>query len=122
MKRTAVAGIFVGGAGARMGGRAKGLLRAPDGRTIVERWCAVLEASGIRDIVLVGVRGAYVGIRLETIDDEPRGIGPLGGLIALTMRNLCFRWRAVSRAKEPIHFSGFSKRYAPSNFPCAQRK
>jgi molybdopterin-guanine dinucleotide biosynthesis protein A len=86
VKRTAVAGIFVGGAGARMGGRAKGLLRVPDGRTIVERWCAVLEASGIRDIVLVGTRGAYAGIALETIDDEPGGIGPLGGLIALLRR------------------------------------
>lgn len=83
MKKTAVAGIFVGGAGARMGGRAKGLLRAPDGHTIVERWCAVLEASGIRNVVLVGARAAYASLPLERIDDQPAGIGPLGGLIAL---------------------------------------
>ena len=86
MTRTAVAGIFVGGTGARMGGRAKGLLRAPDGRTIVERWRALLAASGIRDVVLVGAKDAYADIPLETIDDAPGGIGPLGGLIALLGR------------------------------------
>jgi molybdopterin-guanine dinucleotide biosynthesis protein A len=69
-----------------MGGRAKGLLRVPDGRTIVERWRAVLQASGIHEVVLVGARRAYAGISLETMDDEPGGIGPLGGLIALLGR------------------------------------
>jgi molybdopterin-guanine dinucleotide biosynthesis protein A len=84
--RLAVAGIFVGGAGARMGGRAKGLLRTRDGPTIVDRWRALLGSCGVRDVVLVGVQGAYAGIPVEAIDDEPRGIGPLGGLIALLGR------------------------------------
>jgi len=69
-----------------MGGRAKGLLRAPDGETIVERWRALLGASGVRDVFLVGARGTYADIPLETIDDEPGGIGPLGGLVALLGR------------------------------------
>lgn len=83
---SAIAGIFVGGAGSRMGGRAKGMMRAPGGATIVDRWLAVLRSVGVDHVVLVGRREAYASSPLETIDDEPGGIGPLGGLSALLRR------------------------------------
>jgi molybdopterin-guanine dinucleotide biosynthesis protein A len=82
--RRPLAGIFVGGKGVRMGGRAKGLLCAPDGRTLVERLRATIEP--LADIVLVGDASAYAGLTLETISDDPAGIGPLGGLMALLRR------------------------------------
>ncbi len=81
-----IAGVFVGGAGARMGGRAKGMMHAPGGGTIVDRWLDVLRAAGVDRVVLVGRHGAYASLGLETIDDEPAGIGPLGGLSALLWR------------------------------------
>jgi molybdopterin-guanine dinucleotide biosynthesis protein A len=79
---TAVAGVFVGGLALRMGGRPKGLLTAPDGVTIVERWRAMLSAMGV-PVVLVGEGGAYASLGLPMVHDEPRGVGPLGGLVAL---------------------------------------
>jgi molybdopterin-guanine dinucleotide biosynthesis protein A len=84
---TAIAGIFVGGAGTRMGGVAKGLMRAPDGATLVERWAALLAPLGL-DLVLVGAHAhpAYAGLGFEIVDDAPRGIGPLGGLVGLLER------------------------------------
>jgi len=84
--RGVIAGIFVGGAGARMGGRAKGMMHAPSGGTIVERWLDVLRAAGVDRVVLVGRHEAYASLGLETIDDEPAGVGPLGGLSALLRR------------------------------------
>jgi molybdopterin-guanine dinucleotide biosynthesis protein A len=79
---TAIAGIFVGGPARRMGGRPKGLMLGPDGVTIVERWRTMLAAVGV-PVVLVGEAGAYAGLGLPMIPDEPRGIGPLGALVAL---------------------------------------
>jgi molybdopterin-guanine dinucleotide biosynthesis protein A len=81
-----IAGIFVGGAGSRMGGRAKGMMEAPSGGTIVDRWLAVLRSVGIDRVVLVGQNEAYASQGLEALDDEPAGIGPLGGLCALLRR------------------------------------
>ncbi len=81
-----LAGVFVGGAGKRMGERAKGLLEAPGGGTIVERWLAVLRDAGVAQVVLVGRHQAYGGLGLDTIDDEPAGVGPIGGLAALLRR------------------------------------
>jgi molybdopterin-guanine dinucleotide biosynthesis protein A len=81
-----IGGIFVGGAGTRMGGRAKGLLATRDGATIVDRWRAILTAAGVETIVLVGAHDAYAHLGLETIHDAPAGIGPLGGLVALLRR------------------------------------
>jgi len=80
-----IAGVFVGGAGTRMGGRAKGLLRAPDGSPIVERWHTILGALGV-EMFLVGTSDAYAHLGLEVVADSPGGIGPLGGLIALLRR------------------------------------
>jgi molybdopterin-guanine dinucleotide biosynthesis protein A len=82
---SAIAGIFVGGPAMRMGGRPKGLLLGPDGVAIVERSRALLVALGV-PVVLVGEAGAYEGLGLAVVHDEPRGIGPLGGLVALLRR------------------------------------
>jgi molybdopterin-guanine dinucleotide biosynthesis protein A len=79
---SAVAGIFVGGRGERMGGAAKGLLAGPDGRPIVERMRDLLRGVGL-DVVLVGRDSRYDSLGLHAVDDEPGGIGPLGGLIGL---------------------------------------
>jgi molybdopterin-guanine dinucleotide biosynthesis protein A len=86
MASPTIAGIFVGGAATRMGGRAKGFMQAPDGRSIIERLCAMLRAIGVADVILVGEHPAYTGLGLEALEDEPRGIGPLGGLVALLRR------------------------------------
>jgi molybdopterin-guanine dinucleotide biosynthesis protein A len=75
-------GIFVGGASRRMGQRPKGLLIAPDGRPIVERWCALFRAVGAEP-VLVGRHPAYAAIDVPVLADELEGVGPMGGLVAL---------------------------------------
>ena len=87
MNRTTLAGIFVGGGGTRMGGAPKGLLAAPEGGTLLERWRGVLASAGI-EAVLVGRHPAYGphAAGLEVVEDEPGGIGPLGGLVALLRR------------------------------------
>jgi molybdopterin-guanine dinucleotide biosynthesis protein A len=80
-----IAGILVGGASVRMGGRAKGRLVAPSGEAIVERWRAML-VHVAREVLLVGAAEAYASLHLEAIADDPPGIGPLGGLVALLRR------------------------------------
>jgi molybdenum cofactor guanylyltransferase len=80
-----LAGVFVGGRGSRMGGVPKGLLRGPDGATLVDRWRALLDEVGA-ETVLVGRAQAYDSSDLPVIDDEPPGIGPLGGLVGLLRR------------------------------------
>jgi molybdopterin-guanine dinucleotide biosynthesis protein A len=65
-----------------MGGKAKGLLHAPGGVTIVERWKELLGELGV-PVVLVGDASAYEGLGMEGLQDEPPGVGPLGGLVAL---------------------------------------
>lgn len=78
-------GIFVGGRGTRMGGVAKGLLKAPSSEaTLLQRLRAQL-ASALPDaeVVLVGAADAYAHVGLSVVNDEPRGVGPLGGLIGL---------------------------------------
>jgi RimJ/RimL family protein N-acetyltransferase len=78
----AIAGIFVGGAGERMGGIAKGLLTTADGVTLVERTRTTLARLGL-GVVLVGERPEYEGLGMDRIADQPAGVGPLGGLLAL---------------------------------------
>ncbi len=78
-------GIFVGGRGTRMGGVAKGLLAAPEGGTLLERWIRLFRAVGIEP-VLVGEHEAYRSAGLVQLRDAVSGIGPLGGLIALLER------------------------------------
>lgn len=80
-------GIFVGGRGSRMGGVAKGLLKAPGSEaTLVERLLGELSgaASGA-EVVLVGDATAYGAFALRSVDDAPAGIGPLGGLMGLLL-------------------------------------
>jgi molybdopterin-guanine dinucleotide biosynthesis protein A len=80
-----VVGIFVGGRGSRMGGVAKGLLKAPSSEaTLVERLRAELaHALPDAELVLVGAAEPYAGLGLSAISDEPAGVGPIGGLIGL---------------------------------------
>jgi molybdopterin-guanine dinucleotide biosynthesis protein A len=82
-----IAGVFVGGAGTRMGRCAKGMLEAPGGGTLLERWIGLLSGLGIERVLLVGRHQAYAGFGLEVIDDDPAGIGPMGGLAALLKRS-----------------------------------
>jgi molybdopterin-guanine dinucleotide biosynthesis protein A len=79
---SAVAGIFVGGRGERMGGAAKGLLTGPHGQPIIEEMRDMLTTLGL-EVVLVGKDPRYDALRLPVVEDELRGIGPLGGLIGL---------------------------------------
>lgn len=68
-----------------MGGRPKGLLRTPDGVTLVDCLRAVLVAVGA-EVVLVGASEAYASMGLPTVADDPPGVGPLGGLAGLLGR------------------------------------
>jgi molybdopterin-guanine dinucleotide biosynthesis protein A len=85
-----LAGILVGGRGERMGGRAKGMMSAPGGGTLIDRWRSVLRAAGAEapgiEVVLVGRREEYASVDLDVVDDDPPGIGPLGGLVGLLRR------------------------------------
>lgn len=76
-----VAGIFVGGKSSRMG-RPKGLLTGPDGRPLIERARLVLEAAGLR-VLLVGRRPEYAAVDLPQLKDAAPNAGPLAGLVAL---------------------------------------
>jgi molybdopterin-guanine dinucleotide biosynthesis protein A len=80
-----LAGIFVGGAGARMAGLAKGLMLTADGTTVVERWRTMLDRLEL-PVVLVGERKEYGALGIEVVADQPPGIGPLGGLVGLLRR------------------------------------
>jgi molybdopterin-guanine dinucleotide biosynthesis protein A len=75
--------IFVGGASRRMGGHPKGLLRAPEGGSIVERWRSLAPAAGLSASVLVGEAGAYAHLGIQSIADEIPEAGPLGGLVGV---------------------------------------
>ncbi len=74
-------GIFVGGASSRMNGVPKGLLRAPDGETIVAHVARAMRDAGLEP-VLVGKRAEYEGVGVRSIADAADA-GPLGGLVAL---------------------------------------
>lgn len=78
-------GIFVGGAGRRMGGVAKGLLTTPDAKTtLIERLRGeILAALPDVALVLVGDAHAYSSLGLPAIADDPANVGPLGGLAGL---------------------------------------
>jgi len=78
-------GILVGGRGTRLGGVAKGLLKAPDSeKTLLERLLDQLHLALPRaPVVLVGDASAYASLGVPAVIDEPRGVGPLGGVIGL---------------------------------------
>jgi molybdopterin-guanine dinucleotide biosynthesis protein A len=78
-------GIFVGGAARRMGGYPKGLLPAGDtGEALVVRLARLAREAGLSP-VLVGKASPYQVLLPEVLAlaDEPKGVGPLGGLAAL---------------------------------------
>ena len=68
-----------------MGGHPKGWLVAPSGEAIVARWRRMFDDLGIASM-LVGKSDAYAGLGIECLEDDPPGIGPLGGLVALLAR------------------------------------
>lgn len=79
MQRAILGGIFVGGAGTRMGGRRKDLLRTASGEALRDRW--------VRLFAEVGVPSVFVGGgEAGALTDEGSGAGPLGGLAALLER------------------------------------
>jgi molybdopterin-guanine dinucleotide biosynthesis protein A len=65
-----------------MGGRPKGLLQTDEGLTLVERSVGLLRSLDV-PVVLVGPVAGYASLHLPVIEDDPKGIGPLGGLLAL---------------------------------------
>lgn len=81
-------GLFVGGAGRRMGGVAKGTLRAPDGsETLIERLLRVCgQAAPGASVYLVGQSHEYAALGLVSLPDAPAGVGPIGGLRSLLLR------------------------------------
>jgi molybdenum cofactor guanylyltransferase len=80
----AVIGIFVGGAGKRMGGVAKGLLEAPSGEPLIERLLGVCARGAPQaSVYLVGRASAYGALRLPELADDPENVGPIGGLRSL---------------------------------------
>ena len=64
-----------------MGGKPKGLLRAPGGEPILERWRRIFGRLGLEH-VLVGAHHAYASFGVA-LDDHPGAEGPLAGLLAL---------------------------------------
>lgn len=81
-------GIFVGGRSSRMGGRPKGRLPAPSsGEPIVQMLVRIGREAGLEP-VLVGEAAGYEDLAagVERLEDDPPGVGPLGGLAALLGR------------------------------------
>lgn len=103
-------GILVGGQGSRLGGAAKGLLRLPNGTTLLDRLLAEVHAVvPSAPVYLVGNRAEYATLgptpeqspttgrlpvtaprraALIHVADDPADVGPLGGLHALLQRAL----------------------------------
>ncbi len=84
-------GIFVGGQGRRMGGVPKGNLQF-EGRSILDRTlesCRAVAHSACPDggsavhLYLVGDSSAYSASGVQRLADDPKGMGPMGGLRAL---------------------------------------
>jgi len=77
------AAILAGGSASRLGGRVKGLIQLPDGRTIIQRLIDEIRAAGIGDIIICANEPEpYRDLRLPIIADTNPGRGPLGGIAA----------------------------------------
>ena len=81
-------GLFVGGAGKRMGGVAKGLLLTPDGsETLVARLVRLrARVAPNARVYLVGRAAAYESLGIPALEDQPSGAGPIGGLRSLLLQ------------------------------------
>ena len=77
------AAILAGGKASRLGGRAKGLIQLPDGRTIIQRLIEEVRGAGVSDIVICANEPEpYQHLDLPIIPDSDPGLGPLGGIAA----------------------------------------
>ena len=88
-----IVGILLGGQARRMGGFPKGnlVVDVVDGRTILERTLAAVRSAATSvaeplSVYLVGQGSAYSASDVQRLEDEPRGVGPMGGLSALLQR------------------------------------
>jgi len=77
------AAILAGGKASRLGGRVKGLIELPGGRTIVERLIGEVRGAGVSDIIICANEPEpYVDLGLPIVPDTDPGSGPLGGIAA----------------------------------------
>lgn len=85
IERRPLLGIFAGGAGRRMGGIDKGALEVPGQRVAIMEHHVALAAELRLDCALLGARPLWQSRlpQCQHLDDDPCGIGPLGGLHAL---------------------------------------
>lgn len=76
------AAILTGGQAKRYGGTPKGLLRLPDGTTILSRTVNALRNTGLNRILLVANdQTPYRDLGLPMSADDRPGCGPLGGVV-----------------------------------------
>jgi molybdopterin-guanine dinucleotide biosynthesis protein A len=76
------AAILAGGLARRYGGAPKGLLRLPDGTTILSRAASALRGAGIKRLLLLANDpGPYEHLGLPIAADDRPGCGPLGGMV-----------------------------------------
>ena len=83
-KKYAIAGaILAGGNACRIGGLAKGTLRAAGGVSIVERLINEMALAGVNDIVIIANDSKpYQEYGVEIIADIRKNVGPIGGIEA----------------------------------------
>ncbi|MHC4636492.1 MAG: molybdenum cofactor guanylyltransferase [Planctomycetota bacterium] len=81
-KRCDIAGVILAGGNARrIGGVAKGTLKANNGVSIIERLIRELGCAGIDNLVIVANDPEpYQDCGVEIISDIRAGIGPMGGI------------------------------------------
>jgi molybdopterin-guanine dinucleotide biosynthesis protein A len=74
--------ILTGGSASRYGGAPKGLLRLPDGTTILSRAVVALRNAGIHRVLLAANdHTPYRDLGLPMAADDRPGCGPLGGIV-----------------------------------------
>ncbi len=100
--------LLAGGRAERYGGRPKGLLRRPDGRTFAEHLLGVASAAGLSPrVVVTNEPGHYLGLGVTVVRDLRPGCGPLGGIEA-ALAHLAGSCDGVSFL--PCDMPGFSAR------------
>lgn len=77
------AGILIGGRATRMG-RVKGLIEIKSGLTILDHLLAITRQAGLTPVLIGACSETEARYpELPRLDDAPRGVGPIGGLLAL---------------------------------------